>query len=823
MLHDVTDRNLLFGVLALQAGFLDADQFAEACSAWATRKDKPLAELLVHRGLLSAQDRLLVDQLLERKIEKHSGDVHESLATVTSNGTRHVLAKIADEEVQKTVADLSGRNGTPPDHPADIPTVTYSAHSREQYTLSRLHRNGGIGRVWIARDNDMEREVALKELHPEYAHRDDLKARFIAEAKITGQLQHPGIVPVHELARQSADGQPFYTMRFISGRTMSEAIGDYHYKRNAGKASTIELRELLAAFISVCNTVAYAHSRRVIHRDLKPLNIVMGDFGEAMVLDWGLAKVIGADEPPKTRLPVALAHDAWRTPTELGQFIGTPGYCSPEQAEGRLDILDERSDVYSLGACLYQLLTERAPFVGKTTEAILEAVSREPPTLPRDIVSDTPRGLEAICLKALAKKPGDRYQSAKDLARDVERWLADEPVEAYREPWYAKGRRWVSRHQTLVWTAAATVLVAALSSLAWNGALMAANERERDAKELALERQRDAERDAEAQKLERWASAGTTFQGLPSIERMKLLRQAQPIWEELIRDHPADASYYQMRLGLNWFAQGIYVFNTYEPDASGSQKTAHEASEKAFAKSYSVLHSLLEKAPDNREIREACLWSLKDLGFMKYRNYKTEEGIADIQVAVSYAEQFARTDPSFDGMLASFSEELGRYYEEVGKAANAHTVRLLALRARQRDVGKYVRGQAHEDVYLGGFFNTCKALARLLDYSAALEGAQWALNRHPNSGDTLHDCACVYTLAARACLRDTNLTEAQRRSRSEEMTQQAVKLLRQSVDLGFRNANVLKNDRDLEDLRQRPDVKRIIESLETPAGLQGCE
>ncbi len=162
--------------------------------------------------------------------------------------------------------------------------------NRERYTLTHLHAKGGMGRVWLARDGALGRQIALKELRPDQADNSIVCSRFLYEAKITAQLEHPGIVPVYELGEGDA---PYYTMRFVRGRTLSEAIRAYHKKRAAGEADSVGRVELLSAFVSVCHAVAYAHSRGIIHRDLKGQNVVLGDFGEVMVLDWGLAKRLG--------------------------------------------------------------------------------------------------------------------------------------------------------------------------------------------------------------------------------------------------------------------------------------------------------------------------------------------------------------------------------------------------------------------------------------------------------------------------------------------------------------------------------------------------
>jgi serine/threonine protein kinase len=454
------DRNLLFGVLALQADLIDANRFAEACTAWSARKDTPLADLLVERGWLTPADRDGVEQFLQRKLKKHAGDVHASLAEVMSDPVHQTLTNVADPIVHQTLSAV-----LTPDGVHEKATINYQPAGRERYTLTRLHAQGGIGRVWVARDGDLAREVALKELLGGGGDNPAVVARFVEEAQITGQLQHPNIVPVYELARPTEPGKgPFYTMRFVRGRTLAAAIKQYHERRRANEAGPLELRELLNHFVAVCNAVAFAHSRGVLHRDLKPGNVVLGDFGEVIVLDWGLAKLKGATETQTSLLPVSVNQESSRDATLQGQALGTPSYMPPEQAEGRVDLIDERSDVYGLGAVLYDILTGEPPFDGPDTPTVLIQVVADEPPPPRRKAPETPKPLEAVCLKALAKKPAGRYPTVKELARDVERWLGDEPVSVFLEPVLVKTGRWVKQHRQAV-SVAAVLLFAALPLL----------------------------------------------------------------------------------------------------------------------------------------------------------------------------------------------------------------------------------------------------------------------------------------------------------------------------------------------------------------------
>lgn len=357
--------------------------------------------------------------------------------------------------------------------------------SANRFTILHLHAQGGLGQVSLARDEKLNRQVALKEIRPDRRDRRGMRQRFLREAEITGQLEHPGIVPIYDLD-QDADGQVRYAMRFVQGRTLRDAILEYH-----DKPTPLAFRGLLQRFVSVCETIAYAHSQEIIHRDLKPANVLLGDYGETLVVDWGLAKRLapptaGADSTAST-IPAEGSLDETtdyvETPddpdslSQAGHVLGTPAYMSPEQADGNIEETRAPADIYGLGAVLYELLTGQLPYRGKTAAEALIAVRRgelEPPTQVR---KGAPKALEAICLKAMARKPSERYASATDLARDVERWLADEPVAAYREPLRVRFARWRRRNRTV----AIAVAVLLLTGLVVGGLgiRLAGRERER--------------------------------------------------------------------------------------------------------------------------------------------------------------------------------------------------------------------------------------------------------------------------------------------------------------------------------------------------------
>jgi serine/threonine protein kinase len=277
-----------------------------------------------------------------------------------------------------------------------------------------------MGQVWLARDRSLHRDVALKELIRGEGTIGPM--RFVREARITGQLEHPGVVPVYELGRDEQSGRPYYVMRFVRGRTLTEVAQAFHRKRGPEGYEPMELVALLSAFVSICHTIAYAHSHGIVHRDLKGENIILGEFGEAIVLDWGLAKKLDDSEEHAGMPNPDQELGAEAGQTMMGQAVGTPAYMAPEQADGRLDLVGPRTDIFGLGAILHEILTGRPPFSGSTVYETLLQARRGEVAAPRTHWPDVPAGLESICLKALARDPASRHRSAVELGQEVQGW-----------------------------------------------------------------------------------------------------------------------------------------------------------------------------------------------------------------------------------------------------------------------------------------------------------------------------------------------------------------------------------------------------------------
>ncbi len=351
---------------------------------------------------------------------------------------------------------------------------------------------GGCGVVLRAYDRVMQRDVVIKRVLGNSGNTKETVSRFLNEARITGRLEHPGIVPVHEIGQGDLDGIPYYVMKWLHGVTLKEVINDYH-STNIASEKQRKFHELLNRFRQVCQTLAYTHEHNVIHRDLKPANIMVGSFGETIVLDWGLAKDLGkqsrelqqeSDEGPKNEKTLGVSlqpsdekcdskrnarsrsasnnHDGL---TQIGAVMGTAAYMSPEQARGESDRVDSRSDVFSLGVILYEILAGVSPFRSNSVQTTLKLVAIADFKRPRKLNRQVPLALDAICNRAMRLAPEDRYQDAKLLADDIENYLSGHAVTAYREPWWGKIDRVAGKHRTLVRSAFVALFAIAMLSI----------------------------------------------------------------------------------------------------------------------------------------------------------------------------------------------------------------------------------------------------------------------------------------------------------------------------------------------------------------------
>jgi serine/threonine-protein kinase len=625
-------QDLLVGVLAVEVALLPPDDLPLALEEWGRDRSRSLAEVLARRlslpatvrdrlqGLAAAHLACLWDdpELCRRRAELSPACAGDQARCLTPSGDMEAKTVPLSPAVDLAVPEA--------------PALSQPLAGTCSYHRVALHARGGLGQVSLARDEALGRLVALKEIQPGRADDPTSRQSFLFEALVTGNLEHPGIVPVYAMGR-AADGRPFYAMRFIRGQSLDEAIRRFHAEdtesRPAGER-TLALRGLLRRFVDVCNAVQYAHSHGVVHRDLKPANVMLGDFGETLVIDWGLAlnrrmKEAGAQTK----------EDADRDPSSLippSSFLlppsrmGTPAYSSPEQAHGRHDEVGPRSDVYSLGVSLYQLLTGHKPFTAPTLETLLDKVSRGEYPPASQVKPGVPRPLEAVCRKAMAVRAEDRYESAQALAEEVERWLADEPLRAHREPVTVRLRRWGRRHRTLVTTAVALLLASVVALALGLGAV----QREK----LQTQRQRDRALDAEKQ----------------ARDSLEATREA----EKLARTHLAAATRAEQRARANL------------EQAEANLQLARKAVDECFGVARE--HPLLQ-APNVMKVRRLLLE--KTLPF--YKNFRSrhpdDPALASEQADCLFRVAYITTE------IGNKSDALARYQqvlEVLGKLARQH-------------------------------------------------------------------------------------------------------------------------------------------------------
>jgi eukaryotic-like serine/threonine-protein kinase len=354
---------------------------------------------------------------------------------------------------------------------------------RRRYSPLGKLAGGSMGQIYVAKETDLNRKVAFKQIASKLGERQGLLRRFVQEVQITAQLDHPNIVPVYGL-EATPEGSLGYAMKLVHGRTFEALVADVRNRHQAGERVAVrrELTERLDLFLRICDAVSYAHSRGVIHRDLKPANIMVGAYGEVYVMDWGLARMLdGSDNESEEGLELIAGTS--KDSTQMGDAVGTPAYMAPEQARGLNEQLDPRSDLYSLGLILHELITLKPALSGvSVSEVLIRAAKGErDPFVYQGGKFSIPVELGAVVGKATQLHPNRRYASVAAFAADVRCFLRDEPVLARPDSPVRKLTRWIGKNQLLVVVVMLVVVLGAASAVI--SSLVMVQEAERESQE----------------------------------------------------------------------------------------------------------------------------------------------------------------------------------------------------------------------------------------------------------------------------------------------------------------------------------------------------
>lgn len=434
------DQAWELGTFACQADLIDLSQLGDAIARLAKSPGDSLLDVLIQLGHLKEQDIPLLKVLWAQ---------HDSEASRSTARTR----------LDTGVMESRGRSSTP--------NRSASSVSDHRFEIMEPIARGGLGQVSLGLDSQLNRKVAIKSMLPKNRNDAISQQRFLREAEITGELEHPAIVPIYGVGIQE-DGSPYYAMRLVHGRTLREVVEEFH--RSASdreRFSGMGFRRILSKLLDAAHAIEFAHAKNVIHRDIKPSNIIIGESGEAFLVDWGMAKRLALKADSSSDTLSANQEDATLSESDSfelthdQQILGTPAYMSPEQAGNQSDSVGPLSDIFSLGATLYFVLTSKSPYSDKTPQTNLTNAVAGRFDLPRHLQSRIPAALEAICLKAMSNNKEHRYQSVSAFIEDCERWLADEPISAWKETRTQEFWRFVRRNRTL-----SLVVLSALSLIA---------------------------------------------------------------------------------------------------------------------------------------------------------------------------------------------------------------------------------------------------------------------------------------------------------------------------------------------------------------------
>jgi serine/threonine protein kinase len=653
-----SDKNLLFALIAHHNGYITMEQFFEAAAVWNREPKRDLGEILVEKKFLDEVERFNIQGIVEDRLRRQGG-IDDTLSFIVASGSvpqKDALPEDWQDKIDAITQVIS--NKTSPNPPNfGTPEANRGIH---RYIIRKTLGHGGQGYVWEAIDTELNRKVAIKNIVPSLSSDPIHQELLIDEARKTGKLGHPGVPPVFDIGKD-ADGKPFFTMQLISGKKLSESYETLKYESISRSDFVNQIRPLLRHLIAACNTVEFAFdTEAVIHRDLKPANIMVNRYGETVVMDWGMGKIVNDtsqiidDASSVLFIPISPGSGT-EEKTSVGTIKGTAAFMSPEQARAENDRLDHRTDVYGLGAILYWILTGQAPHK-RTRDALPDIQKNRFPTPSQARPSlSIPPEIEAICLKAMASEPEDRYQKAGQMAEDLENFIAGEPVVALPDNLPRKTERFLRKH--------ARAVIASLLGLSLATVGLALANRIIASKNVQLKNSR-----AVATNILEDLLGGLTDNSLAQIPqangaRLKIFTRIVPDLENLIERNP---EYTQLKLDL---VNVLIRLGKLEGDL-GSKQKAIERLERA--------HEILEQTKNISDPDFVENWKKT---FCDKSYYHATELIkqkfidqADpiVEEAIAIAEQYSDSIKSNAEKTKDFSVFFARLYRQ---RASIHVMR----------------------------------------------------------------------------------------------------------------------------------------------------
>ena len=538
-----------------------------------------------------------------------------------------------------------------------------NVQATSQLDIQAAFAYGGRSAIHRAIETPLSRPVAVKTLLDEAPHQNLSRARLIREAKILGSLQHPAILPVYQL--YESDNDTFYTMPLVQGETLQQRIAQVHSDQS--KSFTQDVAPLLRRFTQVCQAAAFAHEKGICHRDIKPENILLGDFGTTYLVDWGIARSLGRNEDQMnssaSRQKVVDMRNASEQLTSTGSSMGTPAYMSPEQAAGRDDIDEVKSDIFNLGATLYTLLTGQPPYSQRSMPQLLEAAANGSFHPPRKLNTTIPRQLESICLKAMSADPKDRYASAEEIQADIDCWFADLPFATHRETIVEKLSRWNRKNGKWV---AATMAMASLIIISVIGAAFSIN----------LQKQRSDQNTRLA-----WQTVNQTVRSIEDDESLKFANM-RPLRKRLLEtslenydrllSNPANRSALRFELGdaylqsgnaraqleqneaaLEDFHKALNIFETSDHDQRSAERAAEcliaitkatsDPSKTQFTRTQKQVENLWRLFPESVDLRRSRLEILLESAARETDTSKSNQIVTEIKQQLAGSNPDRRT------------------------------------------------------------------------------------------------------------------------------------------------------------------------------------